>query len=621
MSHSGAAVFKKVSGILTIDEEASPAELLWRSTDGDKTHKVALNTIDKLQATPASSEKMMLRLIGKANEAKKRKDADGNEVKAPLPSHVFSFNNRTVMDNIKETLQLIIARYKDEEVFEEKKRKESSLAPAPSEAAPLINTSTLDDSLSREKLLTNLKLQQSLLKENKGLMKTFQEAVINSGLPPDEFWSTRIPLLRAFALTTSQRTGPYNVLSTIKPVASSDNKVNVSVSREKIMTIFQTYPIVKKAYDDNVPKNFKEQEFWARFFSSKLFRKLRGERIMQSDRGDMIIDRYLTLDQEFDRKDDEMLQHPVKKLIDLDGNQYDDPERKGNKPDFTMIPGVDVNGNTDGVVDILKGMNRLSQKMIKSLENEYSRTNLAADDADKEEREELLYSDLEEEDEATYIEIKVKQRMAAVRETAGTEHKGERFKVGTKEISHQLNLLLDGLTKSIDLTKVANDDKKANNTANQNVIKAVKINAKQAKNTNFNAVVGANTGITTIESTKEIETPLPADLLESCRVLHGTCCEFLKHFYIHFQSGEARQAPTVKKLYGFLKQCPEKVNKLLNKVQGSTDKQGETLASSCNAYLSSVLGSLNLAIEKYELAVAEANAANAANAASSAEVV
>ncbi|SCW00157.1 LAFE_0B10704g1_1 [Lachancea fermentati] len=610
MSRSGAATFKKTSGILTIDEDVSPSELLWRSTDGDKTHKIVLNTIDKLQATPVTSDKMMLKLIGKIADTKKLKDNDGEEVAPKPPSFVFSFNNRDVMDNIKDALQMIIARYKDEEIFEEKKRKESSMGPQPSEMAPLINTSALDDSLSREKLLINLKLQQSLLKENKSLMKTFQETVINSGLPPKEFWSTRVPLLRAFALTTSQRTGPYNVLSTIKPVASSDNKVNVSVSREKISTIFQTYPIVKKAYDDNVPKNFKEQEFWARFFSSKLFRKLRGERIMQNDRGDMIIDRYLTLDQEFDRKDDEMLQHPVKKLIDLDGNQQDDPERRGNRADFTMIPGMDANGNTDGVVDILKGMNRLSEKMIKSLENEYSRATLSAEDLDKEEREELLYSDLEDNEFARYTEIRLKQRMVSEQPLNNIQESKSMPAVNANEIENQIDLTMNGLSHSIDLKKVSGDNIKINSAVNQRVVKAVKINAKQARQNTLSVPMGSLSGNSNADGIDEVDSFLPSDLLESCRVLHGTCCEFLKHFYLHFQSGETKQANTVKKLYKYLTQCLDKISALLKEVEGNESEQHEGMITNCNAYLRPVLESLNLAIQKYENTVAEVDASN-----------
>ena len=123
MSHSGAAVYKKVSGMLNIEEESSPAILLWRSTDGDKSHKILLNTIDKLQATPATNDKMMLRLVGKVDNSKKQKNNEGEEVVSPPPFYLFSFNNRTVMDNLKETLQHIIARYKDEEVYEEKRTK------------------------------------------------------------------------------------------------------------------------------------------------------------------------------------------------------------------------------------------------------------------------------------------------------------------------------------------------------------------------------------------------------------------------------------------------------------------------------------------------------------------
>ncbi|AET38713.1 TFIIH/NER complex subunit TFB1 Ecym_3216 [Eremothecium cymbalariae DBVPG len=606
MSHSGAAVFKKVSGMLTIDEEASPAVLTWRSTDGDKSHTVLLNTINKFQATPASSDKMMLRLVAKVDETKKIKDSEGNEVPPKPVVHKFSFNNRIVMDNIKETLQHIIARYKDEDVFEEKKRKEEFYAPVTSQEDSLINTTSLDDSLSQEKLLTNLKLQQSLLRENRNLMKTFQEAVIKAGLPPQEFWSTRIPLLRAFALTTSQKIGPYNVLSTIKPVASSDNKVNVSVSREKILTIFQNYPIVKKAYDDNVPKNFKEQEFWARFFSSKLFRKLRGERIMQNDRGDMIIDRYLTLDQEFDRRDDEMLLHPVKKIIDLEGNLNDDPEKRGNRPHFTMLPGTDPNGNNDGAVDILKGMNRLSEKMIKSLENEYSRVNLQLEDLDKEEREEILFSDLEEAEKTDYKEIYLRKRTPADRSNGGASDFASSN--NWDEIKGKIESITSELQGTLDLTAVSNVNAKTNQKINRRVLKAVKINAKQARHLHFDSTIGAFLG-NQANNGLEADSNLPSDLLESCRILHGTCCEFLKHFYIQFQSGEPKHGPTVKKLYKYLKECTQKFQELLNSVSEQSDSRAEIVAS-CESYLQPVLFSVNLAVQKFDDAVKELESYN-----------
>lgn len=596
MSHSYAAIYKKVNGILTINEEVSPVILHWRSTAGDKSHDVVLNTINKLQATPATSDKMMLRLVEKVDESKKQKDNEGQPVQNTLQVHMFSFINRTVMDNIKETLQHIIARYKDEETYEAKRRKEEESMSFQNSTVlqPLINTTKLDDSLSAGKLLINLKLQQSLLRENKSLMKTFQETVISSGLPPQEFWSTRIPQLRAFALTTSQKIGPYNVLSTIKPVASSDNKVNVSVSREKILTIFQNYPIVKKAYDDNVPKNFKEQEFWARFFSSKLFRKLRGERIMQNDRGDMIIDRYLTLDQEFDRKDDEMLLHPVKKLIDLEGNGNDDPLKKGHRPDFTMLPSTDPNGNSDGAVDILKGMNRLSEKMIKSLENEYSRINFQSKDLDKEERDELIFLDLGDNEGTEYAEIFLKQR----KDNNDTTSQDKILPpLDWNEIRGEIMSINNDLRHSFDLTTGTGSLSDKTNHINQRIIKEVKINSKQTKHLRYDHVMGSSIG--NQSEKQEAESPLPPELLESCRILHSTCCEFLKHFYIQFQSGNLKYTAMVKKLYNYLKQCIVKIENLLSSINTSLN-ENNILITNCQAYLKPVLVSTTLAVQKYD---------------------
>ncbi|KAL3234880.1 General transcription and DNA repair factor IIH subunit TFB1 [Nakaseomyces bracarensis] len=606
MSHSGAASYKKVNGILTIDEDQSPAELLWRSTDGDKQHKIVLDVIDKLQATPASSEKLMLRLIEKVNEDKKMKNSDGEMVPVKPASHMFSFNNRDVMDNIKITLQQIISRYKDTEVNEEKRKIEGNPLDHSQQAQQLelINTNRLDDSLSSENLLKNLKLQQSLLTTNKQLMRTFQETVINSQLPPDEFWSTRIPMLRAFALSTSQKIGPYNVLSTIKPVASSENQVNVNLSRDKIMSIFQNYPIAKKAYIDNVPKNFKESEFWARFFSSKLFRKLRGEKIMSNDRGDVIIDRYLTLDQEYDRKDDERLLHPVSKFIDLDGNLQDDPVKKGNRKDFTMQPSRDINGHHDGSTDILKGMNRLSEKMTTALENEYSRSNLTnQNDAEAELEQELEINDLNDEYKAEYSLVHLKlgtKTREKNPENIIASQQSEHIKITDPIVKSQIYNVKASLINKLDLTDVisgkGSDGENIVHEINQKVLKTVRINAKQAKHNNMDssymAAFTSNGG-----NEKDATTEVPIDLLESCRMLHSTCCEFLKHFYIHFQSGDQRQAGNVKKLYGHLKDCVEKLKELLKDVKQG---DGEKLANLCEAYLGTTMRSIELAINKYD---------------------
>ncbi|KAJ8100163.1 hypothetical protein POJ06DRAFT_197788, partial [Lipomyces tetrasporus] len=78
-----------------------------------------------------------------------------------------------------------------------------------------------------------------------------------------EFWRSRIPLLRMHSLVLAQRRGPYNVLATIKPVSKPQSEatrggggttqMKVSLSPDKIRDIFVQYPVVRRAYDENVP--------------------------------------------------------------------------------------------------------------------------------------------------------------------------------------------------------------------------------------------------------------------------------------------------------------------------------------------------------------------------------
>ena len=215
MSHSGAALFRKSAGILTIDESKYPARIHWKSTDGTQVHTIILDQVSKLQATPANSTKMMIKLIGKLT----KEEMDEGIID---PVSVFQFNNRMVMENIKNTLQIIISRYKDNVVYEQKMLKEKEHENENN--MNLINTESLEDSLSVSNLLSNLQLQQNYLKQDLTLSKKFQNSVIKNKLPAKEFWITRITELRSFALSNSQKFGPYNVLSTIKPVASSEGE-------------------------------------------------------------------------------------------------------------------------------------------------------------------------------------------------------------------------------------------------------------------------------------------------------------------------------------------------------------------------------------------------------------
>ena len=146
---------------------------------------------------------------------------------------------------------------------------------------------------SNAELESDLELQQSLLKSSQDLLRTFHETVITGSVTATQFWSTRTHVLRAHAAERSQTRGAYNVLASIKP-KTEDNVVKVSLTRDQIHDIFEQHPIVKRVYDENVPK-LSEDMFWSRFFLSRLFKKLKGERLVPTDTYDDMLDPYLKL--------------------------------------------------------------------------------------------------------------------------------------------------------------------------------------------------------------------------------------------------------------------------------------------------------------------------------------
>lgn len=147
------------------------------------------------------------------------------------------------------------------------------------------------DIWSDTRLQADGSLQQDLLKHDADLGRTFFETVLKGSITAAQFWSTRTHLLRAYAIERNQAKGAYNVLATMKP-KTVDNAVRISLSREQIQDIFRQHPLVKRVYDENVPK-ISEGDFWRRFFSSRLFKKLKGEKILPGDGYDDIVDTYL----------------------------------------------------------------------------------------------------------------------------------------------------------------------------------------------------------------------------------------------------------------------------------------------------------------------------------------
>ncbi|KAG7854736.1 hypothetical protein KL919_005018 [Ogataea angusta] len=614
---TGSAIYKKKAGMITVLEEESPPRLIWKCIDAGVAPpvEILLDTVVTLQASKKTSPKMLLKIgIG-----------SGSEVKSEV---VFAFNSRIFMDNVKTVLQQTIARRKSAAAADASlAASASSGRSTPSAAgspAPVDGRQdeVLADMLDSKKLLKNLTLQQKLLRESPALMKTFAEAVIKSGLDPEEFWSTRVHLLRSFAIQNNQKRGPYNVLSTIKPVASSENQVNVSVTREKIHEIFQQYPIVRKAYDDNVPK-MSEGEFWSRFFSSKLFRKLRGEKVNLYDRGDITLDKYLFYDPDYDGEEedtdiDKLLEEKkeedgsrkrrnseqltaakkkirlftqdgkqVSKFIDIKANKEDNPETLGNGPDITM-----KEDQNDELVGVMRSMNRLSRRMMQNIKDDA--------DMDREFEEELELRDLDDANTVEYNQLEYTQRSnlssnilpADVLEKFNSQSQLNPTPTVYDEYMKTYKLQL----REVDLSAVYANKKPLLDTYKE-ILNITKKNAKSQAWT-----IKLDTSV----EKQDVDVDLPRDRLEALRLTHSTSVEFLRHFWLHFNSISTSSPSTnpnfraellqLKKLYTSITKCVDRVQSSLAQLNGADRDLGRLLMDPLSASLAQALTSYEAAI-------------------------
>jgi transcription initiation factor TFIIH subunit 1 len=204
-------------------------------------------------------------------------------------------------------------------------------------------------------------LQESLMREDPSLRKTFLEAQktkpesISNTQFTSQFWSSRVHLLRAHAITKGQNRGSYNVLSSLK---REEGGTKMSLTKEHVHLIFAQYPLMTRVYDEVVPKKYNEVEFWSKFFQSRLYIKLRGERIRnEMDPTDRVLDHYLDAPELTGLRQGTQAMH-VPRIIDLEGNEEHHSQRKGNMPEMDLRP------QALSKAPIIRTLNALSEKLM-----------------------------------------------------------------------------------------------------------------------------------------------------------------------------------------------------------------------------------------------------------------
>ena len=385
-------------------------------------------------------------------------------------------------------------------------------------------------------LISDVNLQKSLLSQNPRLRQRFDESLKGK---PDmiplsqfsaQFWSTRVHLLRSHAVEKSQIQGTYNVLSEVKPKQNSEGVIKLALSKEQISLIFSQHPLVRKVYDDLVPRRLNESEFWSKFFTSRLFKKLKGEKVTEQDAVIPELDKYLDYDESADKGRQFDVTH-VPRFLDLEGNEQDHSQSKGNAPHFMMKP--------NSKVPILQILNSMSEKML---------ANMAPIDGDQPHAPAGM-------DEAAYNEVQLRDLQIEELDNRLLLNIPSQQQLFSHDKSERSNSA--AITDPSSLLATVNSELFTNPTLLTELDDGSKSQAARASSSIMRSV---KQRIALSSSPLDSETGLSASTIESATMTHNTTIEFLHYFWNVFLSGDESRTGELSKLVETLDKSLERID-------------------------------------------------------------
>ncbi|KAG6831678.1 hypothetical protein H0H92_008321 [Tricholoma furcatifolium] len=261
---------------------------------------------------------------------------------APPP---HAYNER---ESFKKELTAIISRNRAQEPVQ------PPVAPAPVSVTPS-QTSTPTPQPS------DFRLRKQVLITNPDLAQLHRDLVIAGHITEADFWDGREHLLLAQAAAQSQKKGKSGQLVDPRPEAVDGGEIKIRITPQLVHDIFDEYPVVAKAYSENVPA--KAQGFWKRYFQSKLFNahraSIRSTATQHVVKDDPIFDKYL-------EKDDDGVEprrqrnDPIDVFVDLGATQ-EDHDQTGNEKDVTMQA-----GRQKGALPLIRKFNEHSERLLNS---------------------------------------------------------------------------------------------------------------------------------------------------------------------------------------------------------------------------------------------------------------
>ncbi|EIM19347.1 hypothetical protein E3Q22_04208 [Wallemia mellicola] len=220
---------------------------------------------------------------------------------------------------------------------------------------PTTRSSTPGLGLSKD----DLEIRKKVLIKDPQLAKLHKDLVIAGIIDENEFWQGRQQLLLLEHLSQSQKPGKSSTLVDPRPTSSQPGEFTITITPQLVHDIFQEYPVVQKAYVENVPNPLNDNDFWIRYFHSHLFARHRASSRQDANeaRNDPIFDQYL--EEADDGVEPKHKQRGVyDKLIDL-GSTQEDHKETGNALDITMQA-----GKVKAALPLMRRFNEHSMRLL-----------------------------------------------------------------------------------------------------------------------------------------------------------------------------------------------------------------------------------------------------------------
>lgn len=558
---SAQTVYKKQQGILSIARDKR--SISWNPSDASKgVAAVSLNVVNitNLQQTPASSAKVILRVFVK------------EPGQAESISHDFRFTStadpRAEANVLRDGISAIMPRAIDPS--KPGQPDSGGQSAAMTIAAAISGGKGLAPWEDDERLIADIPTQMEILKENEALNKAFMDAQTSK---PDtlslsqfskQFWSSRIHLLRAHVLAKSQKKGLFNVFSNIQwNKEDSDEPLRVNLTVEHIRAIFVQYPIMLKIYDELVPKKMKDDAFWSRFFQSQLFSTLKGLKV---DR------RNAARDVEFDQ----YLDHPdltgiaptynglnIPKFIDLEGNEENHSQRKGNRPDIENRQMALEKG------PIIRRLNAISEKLMVAVKP----SDVDASEPigiDEHEFEQLRLRDLalEEEHQGIPLSIRDQSQFFSDKKQSSDDIDSARIRaLDPSKAIHDISAELDaafskaGRVPTIELDFEDEDEEMEDE---EDTTVRPHIAGATLASDHIRSLIEAHRSqyveATTTNSNPKTHGGLPEPIYDRLVLTHATTTEFLHQFWMAFHSGDPTRVNEIASLVESLNNAMNRIN-------------------------------------------------------------